>query len=59
MGAFFGVIPRGDPTSAPIEKFYQAKIQQLHQEKGKLQKTNMGKIKADKPELQTHVVPEV
>ena len=62
-GAYREGIPIGNPTSAPrknpIKIFNQAKIQQLHQEKGKHPKMKIGKIKADTTEEQTHVIPEV
>ena len=39
--------------------FNQETVQQLHQEKGKLTKMRIGKIKADASEPQPHVVLEV
>ena len=39
--------------------FNQAKIQQLHQEKGKLSKMRIEEIKVNTPEVQPHVIPEV
>ena len=42
-----------------IKHFNQAKIQQLHQEKGKFPKMNIEEIKVDTPEAQPHVIPEV
>ena len=41
----------------PIKIINQAKIQLLHQEKGKMPKMKIGKIKADTPEAHTHVIP--
>ena len=42
-----------------VEIFSQAKIQQLHQEKGVFKKIGIGEIKADTPKPQPHVIPEV
>ena len=47
------------PSKNPIKIFSLAKIQQLHQEKGKSPKIKGGKIKVDTPEAQLHVIPEV
>ena len=47
------------PAKTLIKIFNQAKIQQLHQEKGKLPKIKIGEIKADTLEAHTHVIPEV
>ena len=53
---------RGTPTGSckkNIKIFNQPKIQQLHQEKGKFLKMEIGTIKTDTPESQPHVIPEV
>ena len=56
-------ITRGTPTSSPrknpIKNFNQAKIQQLHQEKGKSTKNYNWNNKSDTEKPQTHVIPEV
>ena len=59
--AYRGGIPIKTPTSAPRKETIgisnQAKIQQLHQEKGKFPATEIGKVKTYTPEVQLHVIP--